>query len=591
MTMPQSGDSQVGKAAYRESVGHGAGTGPARIRRSDCGFHLPAPHRVWHHAPVPVRRLGALLACLFVAAATLAPFARAPLAGAAPATPTAATAPCTIKGTPHRDVLHGTPGWDVICGFGGDDVIYGGGGDDILRGGDGRDVLYGEGGDDALLGGDGADTLVGGSGADRLDGGPGANGVDGGPGADTCTWHAGDVTLTRCAYDHAKPVIHWATVSASQVNVTKADATVTIRVRLSDDTAVFSSTNWAPYAFLSDPRVSGSEVPPANDLTEQQITLHKASGTDHDGIWEAQALVPRGFPAVRLDLELVVSDTVLHETDHTWTDAVAVSDDAPDTTPPSVQVLDPVSGATLDARTEHTVAARMRIRDADTGVVPATAHSENPQVYVCLQRPDWTRGSDRCASAAKTSGTLHDGIWRATLPLYPGMTSGDACLWVAVADRARPAAAHSYGCADAVLADAPTSMLAFTGASARLTLRGTTPDAAPKLTGFGASDRVGDVTVSAAASDDHTVTAVRVALLDPSAADPLSMLFWSPLKRTATGGWTGQVAPGRRPAGTYYYVVEVEDRSHVRTYAGPEAAAVLDAATIGLAGDPSYVVE
>ncbi len=174
---------------------------------------------------------------------------------------------CTVSGTPRADTLRGTAGRDVICGRGGNDVLVGSGGSDTLRGGAGGDRLSGGTGSDLLVAGDGRDTVAGDAGGDRLlggvrpetvssgatvatrspavrttttiDGGPLADDIEGGDGFNTCTVDATDV-VNRCTYDLAPPSLVETEISEEAVDVTGADAVVTFRLHVTDDTGVRS---------------------------------------------------------------------------------------------------------------------------------------------------------------------------------------------------------------------------------------------------------------------------------------------------------------------------------------------------------------
>jgi endonuclease/exonuclease/phosphatase family metal-dependent hydrolase len=186
---------------------------------------------------------------------------------------------CTIAGTPEADVLKGTRRRDVICGGGGDDTLLGRRGDDVLLGGAGRDVLRGAAGDDRTAGAGGADLLdagggkdvvSGGTGDDDIDGGPRADEIDGGGGVNVCSLDAADDAV-RCRYDHQAPVAMTPVFSASSLDVTATGGTVTVSVRVIDDTGVESVT-FRPGAGLLWYPVGDAEL---------------SSGTRRNGVWTA----------------------------------------------------------------------------------------------------------------------------------------------------------------------------------------------------------------------------------------------------------------------------------------------------------------
>ena len=173
---------------------------------------------------------------------------------------------CTLVGTAGNDRLTGTNRHDVICGRGGNDVIVGrGGGDlvdagagnDAVRGGDGNDVVLagygndtvaGEGGSDVVRGGSGGDSirgdagndhLYGDAGNDDLSGGTGADVVRGGAGTNWCLPGSGD-SQVGCLYDRDTPTVDRVTLSSDTIDVTGADAAVTVKAHVTDDTGATS---------------------------------------------------------------------------------------------------------------------------------------------------------------------------------------------------------------------------------------------------------------------------------------------------------------------------------------------------------------
>ena len=95
----------------------------------------------------------------------------------APAAKSASGKLCTITGTAKAETLTGSSKADVICGLGGNDIINGNGGNDEIDGGPGDDTINGGAGSDVLIGGVGKDKLVGGPDVDTASFPTGSAGV------------------------------------------------------------------------------------------------------------------------------------------------------------------------------------------------------------------------------------------------------------------------------------------------------------------------------------------------------------------------------------------------------------------------------
>lgn len=367
--------------------------------------------------PRSIVRIGAVL----VAVVILLPGTPAPGAPDDRGTSPRPGRECTIVGTPRDDQLRGTPGRDVICGRGGNDKIVGLGGHDVLVGGGGSDSLLGGVGDDTLIGGAGRDRLVGqagrdrlvaGAGDDTLDGGPQRDELDGGPGFNHCSPDRVDETR-RCTIDEAKPVVRRTVFAASGVDVTTGPATLTVRVRASDDDQVSEvgvygvDSTWYP----------GTE-------------LRLVSGTRSSGWWEGTLRFSRYAPAGSYVPRVSVRDRLGRFTKHVLpVQAIEVRNDDPDVEHPVVtSFLAPLPTTTVDLRTRsQDVVFKVRVTDAQSGV---------SQVRFTLLEPPHPNGQHRWVSAEahRVSGTPHDGVWKATVPLRKGMLGGAWTTHVLVGD-------------------------------------------------------------------------------------------------------------------------------------------------------------
>lgn len=162
-----------------------------------------------------------------------------------------------LEGGAGEDKLYGGPGADVVTAGGGADAVSGGTGNDqvaggagpdtlsgnagadSVNGGDGADKEYGGDGNDTVVGGDGNDLILGQGGNDDLSGQGGSDTINGGAGTNWCTVGATDKQLA-CVYDRKAPSLAAGSFTAAPgtVDVTKADRTVKVRMRMRDDTGV-----------------------------------------------------------------------------------------------------------------------------------------------------------------------------------------------------------------------------------------------------------------------------------------------------------------------------------------------------------------
>lgn len=352
---------------------------------------------------------------------------------------------CTIVGTPGPDRLVGTKRADVICGLGGDDTIFGRGGadrilggtgNDVIRGGGGRDAvdggegadrLVGSAGDDVLVGGGGNDRLAGGNGRDRvqgdagddhLDGGPRPDVLDGGEGANTCVVNADD-DATRCRYDVEAPTLLDLQLSASTVDVSLADRTVTIRARVADDTAVT-----AVHVYAIAPGRTSSYFAQGSRLV---------TGTVRDGWWASTVTIPQYAHPGAYSFRVAMSDRMRRwsELDHARGVTLGVTTSVPDTEGPALQsLLSPAPGLALDVREQaarFTVSAHLT--DNLSGIGEARACATTATHYT---------PSPRCAELTLTSGTVRDGIWSGVIVVERGDYTDQWKMNLWFTDRANP---------------------------------------------------------------------------------------------------------------------------------------------------------
>lgn len=366
---------------------------------------------------------------------------------------------CTIVGTPRADLLSGTRGRDVICGLGGNDdisakggddvvdagagrdvvsggagedhlaggrggdTLYGDSGDDVIRGGKGRDLQFGGGGDDKLLGDKGSDILGGDKGNDRLigrkgnddlTGGQARDRLTGGDGTDWCTINNQDIE-TGCIPDTEKPVVMRAgQLSRHTVDVTDQDARVSVRLHIQDDTGV------------DDVQLMlGSDT--------AFLTLSHAylvSGTVRDGWFEGDMVIAESASPGDFQLYLDVTDrSGKMVSEYYFDETLRVIDRDPDLERPRVALIKPTDSQTIDVTSgAKDVTIEARITDDDSGV----SHSD-----MCLYKPleDFYTNL-QCVPAERISGNALSGIWRATVPIPEGDTSGLWNVGVYTADRA-----------------------------------------------------------------------------------------------------------------------------------------------------------
>lgn len=484
-------------------------------------------------------------------------------------TPTSSAAPgpggrtCTITGTPGDDRLVGTPGRDVICGLGGDDVLVGRGGDDVLVGGGGGDGLFAGEGDDLLIGGTSTDRLFGHAGRDRIRGGPGNDTVDGGPGRDeldggpdynTCIPDRADRSR-RCAYDEERPVVRRVVFAGSGVDVTTGPATLTVRVRASDDDRVQSvavgarDANWYP-----------------------RTDLRLVSDTRRSGWWEGTLSFPRYSPPGSYVPVVAVRDRKGRAVQRTQRDQVlVVRNDDPDVEQPRASLLAPTPGTVVDTRTRsREVTIRARVTDDRSGVEHVSISAFEPMRH---------NGSLSGAhgTARLVSGTRLDGVWQATVLLEKGVLGGEWTVVVRVQDRAHmptyehvayagPGQAHPPGGGSPGVRPLPDGMGSF-----QVLGRTQTDFEHPTVTGTTVTPAVVDtrsgtaaVTVSLQARDNVAVEHVSVWLRTPEAGVSDATVASAELRlvrgNRLDGTWsTTLTVPRGTPPGRYLLWVTAYD--------------------------------
>lgn len=527
---------------------------------------------------------------------------------------------CTKVGTTGQDVLVGTSSRDVICGLAGDDTIKGLGGNDLIDAGRGSDeVLAGDGADrvlggpgaddisggdeaddlfggpglDDIAGGGGTDLLAGQDGNDDLDGGAGPDDVRGGPGTNWCTIDSAD-DRTRCAYDLEPAEVVAAGLSTDTVDVTSSGEQFQVRMHVTDDTGVAQVSSFLNSDDGTSAGVSG-------------MYGHLVSGDVRDGIWEVDSLVQRWSAPGSFYLGVSVKDRLGRWSSRSFpAKTLTVKDRNPDLDPPQVTLLQPLFDApAVDVRaSEQDVVIKARVTDAVSGVW---------YVSMCLLWPqDGYYTNLPCINADLVSGDINDGVWRRTITIPRGATSGDWNVEVGVTDRAhsgdvRYMGPNQYRSWTNEGTSLDPSVIPFPTGRGRFEVNGTndstpavieevqiTPDSVDTLGG------PATVTVAVHATDvpGEGVTSVGGVIgggnPDGTSDGSGGLTFWmddfTRVSGTRVDGWwQGEVMlPQGTPVGTYYLQTWVDDARHWRSYVAQPSET--DPEALRIPGDSTVVV-
>jgi len=331
--------------------------------------------------------------------------------GAAPKTSTGLR--CTIVGTKHADHLRGTKGNDVICGLGGDDTIDGRGGNDAIDGGSGNDTLTGGSGNDTLIGGSGSDTLTGGTGNDVLRGGSGADKLNGGSGRNTCDPDRTD--KVKSCQDSTKPVAATWTITPTNVDTSTGAKTVTLTAHAIDNFSGVKSVQLALVG-IGNPVGAGYGQPAA-----------RVAGTDLDGTWRAQLVVPADSPDGTYRVSGVVTDNAGNVA-HVDTDTLVAVTGTGDHYAPQIMSWR-VTPARVDTSTSaQTVTVTAHLSDNSSGVSSALFTLDGPNTTTHI--PAFGEIATRIA------GSGLDGTWQAMFTLPAGTAVGVYTMSISTEDKA-----------------------------------------------------------------------------------------------------------------------------------------------------------
>lgn len=480
----------------------------------------------------------------------------------------------TLNAGRGADVIAAGRGADRVAAGAGSDRIAGSDGEDVLSGGDGDDQLSGDGGHDVINGDGSDDVLAGGSGNDRLAGGTGADDLDGGAGENACVLDAED-TWVRCMYDKAPPAIVETTLDPAVVDVTDADAEITVRVRATDDLAV--------------QMVQVSLEEGSNGVQTPSTRLGLVSGTVRDGWWEGTFLIPEGTPASILRPSVSVTDRQ-GRASTSWTESpsLQVIDSDPDTVAPQL-TLTSVAPSAVDVTSQDAqVDITLHAVDDKSGVDRLTVCLAHPRTPTATMKYPLFR-SVGCSTPVKTSGTAQDGTWAITITIPRGSVGATYNVTAYTTDRVGNAAdwlgpdayqqwAKGNWCC--------TPAYPFAEDAGRVEVTGTVADAVAasidlvtasktQLDTLAAPDTV-HIRVHAldAAGEGEGVTSVSARLVsgDSVQGDPhfdsTSLVLTS--GTVSDGWWEGDVvAPQGTPPGTYHLLIGVSDRAHSKTYTDP----------------------
>ena len=487
---------------------------------------------------------------------------------------------CTVSGTPRADTLRGTAGRDVICGRGGNDVLVGSGGSDTLRGGaggdrlsggtgsdllvagDGRDTVAGDAGDDRLRGGVGGDRVFGGGGSDEIasgpdndeiDGGPLADDIDGGDGFNTCTVDATDV-VDRCTYDLAPPSLVETEISEEAVDVTGADAVVTFRLHVTDDTGVRSVELLRP-----EPWFPTDYARPV-------------SGNYRDGWWEVTLRFRRYSKPGNYVPQVRMRDRLYRQSVMQADVALEVRDENPDLDAPQVvELVSPLPADIYDETDPNYQGVPVVVRVTDelsgVGALSVSAHTWLPNGEWVSYAPNGMK---------LVSGDVHDGVWRYYLPLFRSY-GGTWSLEFSVEDRAHVGTAAGATYAGPTVKrkrgglPIPDERGDFTFLGQQISETSRPEIVAASLTPTEVHTLAGPAQVSFTVDARDVGTGVSGVIAKLSSRQDPSMSFYHGLEMRAgnrhDGTWTGQVTlPQGTAPGEFTPSLSVSDLDHNRTF-------------------------
>lgn len=499
-----------------------------------------------------------------------------------------------LSGGPDADTVAGGPGRDSARGDAGADRVSGDTDADTVGGGDGDDVLLGGDASDQLLGQYGEDALYGQAGDDRLDGGPAADLLDGGAGFNLCEAVDAD-TQVACAHDTSAPTLVDLQLSHSDVDVTLADQTVTVRMHLRDDMGVTFVQSSLNADVQLDPMTS-------QEMSADYRDPELVAGTARDGWWEVDLTVPRGAPAGDYGFEGSARDAVGRSM-QIRQGVVKVADADPDTSVPVVEELaTPASQLEIDVRaSKQTVPVHARLTDAGTGIVSARA---------CLWQPVEEGGFTPrgCAALQRGSGTPYDGWWDGAIDVPAGAVGGDWNLVVYVADRARASLEIMYLGPDRYARSIEPyrgiNENPLPGGVGRVHVVGVSDSNPPVVTSLAMTptsvDTVtgpAEVTFRVEATDVEGIDGISMLLRPANAANGdgqayLPLVDFSLSSGTLQDGtWTGTLTiPQGFPPGEHYVAVSVWDGAHARTWAAAHHPLASQPYTLLLPDDPKVTV-
>jgi hypothetical protein len=212
------------------------------------------------------------------------------------------------------------------------------------------------------------------------------------------------------------------------VDVTEADAPLTLEFRLTDDTGIGA---WSVVqALLSEywPETSVQASVPVPGPG-------RVSGTVRDGVWRVELVVPRYTRPGDYDLVVGANDRVGRSGQRQVLDALRVENRTPDDTAPEVVSAEVTSSTsvTQDGASRTVLTLTARIVDELSGV--------SPDGMLCLARQDAAgeyQPLNGCpGGVGLVSGTSHDGLWRGIAALPDGAAGGRWSISLAVKDRAQ----------------------------------------------------------------------------------------------------------------------------------------------------------